>query len=555
MKPTCLKSSLNSQRNDYFNHQSLHVTIKNNKNIHMKQLLIWSILIITIGLSSCRKDFSTKPSTGNLDFSKDTVYLDTIFSGISSSTYTLKVYNRSSEDIHIPSIRLGEGEDSGYRLNVDGIPGRSFEDVNILAKDSIFVFIETTLDTEDIPSILYEDQILFDEGDREQKVQLVSLVKDAYFLYPDKDISGEIETLVFNGEDTEIQGRYLNENHPENGNEFVFTNEKPYIIYGYMMVGTPDNQAKTLIMEAGAQVHFHANSGLYVAPNCSLHILGERNVEGQPETEVIIQGDRLEPEYENIPGQWGTINLLTGSIHNIIEYATIKNGTIGLIVQGISSSTTPTLEIKNSKIFNHLSFGMVAVHSFIEAKNLASNNCGSSGFAGMYGGAYNFTHCSFANSWSGARSTPNIWLIDSNKYLKNEDDPLEYLDLYFANFTNCIMDGNGNIEMEFDREGTDNEFNFKFTNNLIRFNDINNIYADNPLYDFENTDLYANNIFNGEPDFKDLLLNELVIGENSDANANADTTGTAVVPLDITGKTRANPADIGAYEHIIFEDE
>lgn len=508
----------------------------------MKQLLIWSIVIITIGLSSCRKDFSTTPSTGNLEFSKDTVYLDTIFSGISSSTYTLKVYNRSSEAIHIPSIRLGKGEDSGYRLNVDGLPGRSFEDINILAKDSIFIFIETTLNTEEVNSILYEDQILFDEGEREQKVQLVTLVQDAHFLRPDK-IDDIVETLLIDGEDSGIPGRYLTDD------ELTFTNDKPYVIYGYMMVGTPDFAPKTLTIEAGAQVHFHANSGLYVAPNSSLHILGELD------NEVMIQGDRLEPEYEDVSGQWGFINLLPGSVNNTIAYATIKNGTIGLASWSISSNTVPTLSIKNSKIFNQLSFGIIGINSFITGENLVVNNCGSSGFAAMAGGAYDFTHCSFANSWGGARSTPNIWLVDSNKYIKAEDDDLEILDFYFANFTNCILDGNGNIELEFDREGTDNEFNYKLTNNLIRFNDFNNTYTDNPMYDFNNTELFTGNIFNGNPDFKDLILNELIIGENSDANGKADTTGTAVVPTDITGKTRANPADIGAYEHITFDED
>ena len=71
--------------------------------------------------SSCRKDFEFTPSSGNLEFSKDTVYLDTVFTNIGSSTYNLKVYNKSNEDILIPSIKLGQGEASNYRLNVDGI--------------------------------------------------------------------------------------------------------------------------------------------------------------------------------------------------------------------------------------------------------------------------------------------------------------------------------------------------------------------------------------------------------------------------------------------------
>lgn len=145
--------------------------------------VVIAILILTL-LGSCRTDFETEVSSGNLEFSRDTVYLDTIFSNIGSSTYTLKVYNRSKKDIHIPSIRLNRGENSNYRLNVDGIPGKSFSDVTLLAKDSLFVFIETTLDIEDLSqedSYLYTDQILFEGSSKQQEVELVTLVNDAIF--------------------------------------------------------------------------------------------------------------------------------------------------------------------------------------------------------------------------------------------------------------------------------------------------------------------------------------------------------------------------------------
>jgi len=55
-------------------------------------------------------------STGDLKFSRDTVYLDTVFTDIGSSTYTLKVYNNSKNDITIPTIQLGKGLNSKYRM-------------------------------------------------------------------------------------------------------------------------------------------------------------------------------------------------------------------------------------------------------------------------------------------------------------------------------------------------------------------------------------------------------------------------------------------------------
>ncbi|MGK0295941.1 MAG: hypothetical protein ACI884_002114, partial [Ulvibacter sp.] len=132
-------------------------------------LAIFSCLILW---SSCRNDFESIPSTGNLEFSRDTVYLDTVFTNIGSSTYNLKVYNRSNDDIRIPSLRLSQGDASNYRLNVDGLPGKVFNDIQILAKDSIFIFVETTFDVNNIPGggndFLYTDQILFDGGGSQQ---------------------------------------------------------------------------------------------------------------------------------------------------------------------------------------------------------------------------------------------------------------------------------------------------------------------------------------------------------------------------------------------------
>ena len=95
----------------------------------MRYLYTLGLLVIVVLWSSCRNDFDTLPSTGNLEFSKDTVYLDTIFSNIVSSTYTLQVYNRSEEDISIPTGSLNKGDNSSYRLNVNGCAGRTYNNV------------------------------------------------------------------------------------------------------------------------------------------------------------------------------------------------------------------------------------------------------------------------------------------------------------------------------------------------------------------------------------------------------------------------------------------
>lgn len=490
-------------------------------------------------------DFSTQLSSGKLEFSRDTVYLDTVFTNIGSSTYRLKVYNRENHAITIPSIRLGRGVGSGYRLNVDGKPGQFFENVDILAKDSIYIFIETTINYNAISDPLYVDELLFDAGINEQKVNLVTLVQNAHFLFPSKT-NGVIETLVLDGQTTLLKGRYLTDN------ELTFTNQKPYVIYGYMAVGDAQNNPKTLTIQPGAKVYFHANSGLIVNPNSSLHINGILNVDGFPETEVILQGDRLEHSFKNIPGQWGTIWLRQGSVNNQIQYATIKNGNIGLLVDGYTNANTPVLNIQNTQIYNFSQFGIFARLSNILGKNLVFNNFGMGAFAGTQGGVYDFLHCTFANYWSGIRSFPTVYL--NNFYT---EDQVNYVAFHLnrANFTNCIVYGSNNIELKLEKVNAGN-FNYLFTNNLIRFNDAGNNFTNNPLYNFTNTNHFVGNLFNLTPDFKNdfIKINKMWVGANSAGKTKALwDNATQLIPTDITGKPRPNPADLGAYQSVIFE--
>src|SRR5690606_32410098 len=184
----------------------------------MRILSYFFVAFLLVLVSSCRNDFEFEPSTGHLEFSRDTVYLDTVFTNIGSSTYNLKVYNRSNENIVVPFVKLGLGEASHYRLNVDGMAGKVFENVEILAKDSLFIFVETTININNLPNAngnyLYTDYIEFDTSANLQKVELVTLVQDAVFIYPDRDNTTKIvETLTLNvgGQqlETELQGREL----------------------------------------------------------------------------------------------------------------------------------------------------------------------------------------------------------------------------------------------------------------------------------------------------------------------------------------------------------
>ncbi len=501
-----------------------------------------SFLMIVI-FSSCRKDFDTILSSGELSFSKDTVFLDTVFTNIGSSTYKLKVYNNSGNDISIPELALARGQNSMYRLNVDGEPGKTFEDIEILANDSIYVFIETTINYDEITDPIYKDSIRFSGDGKIQYVKLITLTKDAVFLFPSKDSQGVKETINIgideDGNDVDVTGFYLEDN------ELTFTNEKPYVIYGYCAVP----EGKTLTIEAGANIHFHSNSGLIVNEDATLI------VEGELDNEVIFEGDRLEPSFSDVPGQWGVIWLREGSENHDINYAIIKNGSAGIICDAGENLPSPVLNIRNTQIYNNSNFGILGRETNIKGENLVINNSGQASLACIIGGTYNFTHCTFANYWSSSqRQFPSVFVNNYFSYIEGSQTIIETRDLVEANFSNCIIEGSNRIELMIDKVEAP-VFNYFFENSLIRFNDSSNLYSDIEEYNFEDTNHYIDNIFNGNPDFKEKYENELIIGEDSDANGKSNSQGTVDVPIDIMGVTRETPADIGAYQHIIFEDD
>lgn len=501
----------------------------------MRYFISFLICVALITVSSCRKDFSTIPNFGSLEFSKDTVFLDTVFTNIGSATYNLKVYNRGNNAITIPKIALENGTNSNYRLNVDGIPGKEFNNINILAEDSIFVFVETTIDASSITNPLYTDRILFDTGTNQQDVDLVTLVQDANFIFPGKDpISMKIDSLTLDGQPTTIKGRFLEDS------ELTITNTKPTVIYGYAAVSAN----KTLTINAGSQIYFHANSGLIIDKEGSLQVNGTLN------EKVTFQGDRLENSFSNVPGQWGTIWMRAGSKNNEIKHAQIRNGIIGILIDSLGSGTSPTLKLENSEIYNNSNFGILARETNIEAHNVVVGSAGQASLAATVGGTYNFTHSTFANFWNnGIRQLPAVLVNNFFVFIDaNGNETTATRDLNAANFINCIFDGNNNIEFLLDKVDG-GVFNYNIRNCLISFNDSNNSFDGNAEMDFNNPKNYQNIILNGYADFRNNQNEDFIIGENSNAINNAITTP---FTQDLLGADRnTNPA-IGAYQNIVF---
>lgn len=518
----------------------------------MKHSIYIILAAITILFSSCRSDFSTVPSTGELQFSKTKIFLDTIFNNIGSSTYGLKVYNRSNKDINIPKIQLGKGLASKYRMMIDGMTGnqnRIFDNVEILANDSLFVFIEITnnISTAVPTEFTYDDQILFDVGTNQQKVDLTTLIWDAKFIFPNRPISTGIrELLDINGNATDIIGHRLTDNDFSPIGSWTINNLKPTVIYGYALVPN----GKTLTIEKGASLYFHADgySGIIVENGGQLIVDGKKNEVDTTtgalilKNEVTFEADRLEPFFEDVPGQWGGVFIIsdaTTTVSNKIKNLKLKNSTFGVYTQNINGAgATPNLEIIDTQIYNSSVFGLLNRKTNVLGKNVVINLSGQANLACLDGGTYDFTHCTFNNNW---QSTKQVSVLISDYEVINKVANSRVVN---ASFKNCIVYGSNSVQLKLDYlfSATAPEFR----NCMFKFNDANTSIAGKALYNFINIATPPNGNLKGyDPKFKNAAKNQLNILAGSPAIGAANFSFSNF--NDILDNVRTNPSDIGAY--------
>lgn len=513
----------------------------------MRKIIFLVLIGITALTTSCRKDFDTVPSNGGLEFSKQTVYLDTIFTDISSSTYMLKVYNRSNDDISIPAVRLEKGDASKYRIMVDGMTGidgkgKYFPNVEILAKDSLFIFIETTVDIAEAEAdFTYNDRILFGAGTTEQAVNLVTLIQDAHFIFPTRNLDGVKEQISLVG-NTDPEATYLGHalTTPE---ELNWTNDKPYVVYGYAYV--PPGQ--TLTIQEGTKVHFHDGAGIIVDQNARIVIDGNPSIydgDGNlvDDNEVTFEGDRLEPRFSDTPGQWGAVIILSTS-GNSIDHLILKNSTVGLFLTGDGAQNfKPQVNITNSQILNTAFFGVYGIYANITAENLVVNLAGQACFAGLEGGDYSLLHCSLNNNW---QSTSQLTVLFDNY---REDAGLQTDYPLNMSVRNSIIYGSNRVAIQINyKEGTTAASSL-FGHNFIKFNDSGLALENDPKYAFIR-DEQNGNVKNVDPEFNNPNGNQLYIFTTSPAaqagNSAFQTTGNT----DYFGNLRVanpNPA-LGAF--------
>lgn len=463
-------------------------------------------------MAACNKEEYLDNSQAELQFSVDTVMFDTIFSSIGSTTKRFVAINPHNKTIQIDRIALAKGSASNYRLNIDGYEGYSLRDYDIPAGDSIFIFVEVTIDPGK-DEMIEQDSILFIRGNNSQDIDLVSFGQDVHL----------------------IKGQTLEKS-------ITWTADKPFLIYNSVHV---DSMA-CLTIDAGTELYFHRQS--------SMLVLGSLHVNGEFGAPVVFQGDRLEDAYSEVPGQWGAwisfdeggiyllggVHFLAGSRNSSMNYAEIRNGIIGLRADSVVTPGTPTVALNNCKIENMNVAALYGAGAHITAKNCVFANAGEYTAALLYGGTYDFVHCSFANYWSGTRQTPQLLL---NNYFTYESGEENIADVrpFEAYFGNCIV--HGNLEEELLLDGIDEGgFEYQFDHCLLKTEalDIDDPQLTEPVL---NEDPKFVSVYDEYDYHLDTLSAAMNMGDPDIATG---------VPNDLDGNSRLsdeNP-DLGAYERI-----
>ncbi|MEO0734464.1 MAG: hypothetical protein AAFZ52_16625, partial [Bacteroidota bacterium] len=142
--------------------------------------------VVLSALASC--EVETDFVTGNdvrLRFSTDTVAFDTVFTAVGSATQIMTIYNEGDEPVMIDRIRIEDRTGVDFIFNVDGFRGPVAEDVIIWGQDSIFLFVEVTVDPtapENVSPFIAEDRLIVETGDMQSEVVLLAFGQNAFYL-------------------------------------------------------------------------------------------------------------------------------------------------------------------------------------------------------------------------------------------------------------------------------------------------------------------------------------------------------------------------------------
>lgn len=385
--------------------------------------LAFGILLLAVGCSD--DDSFTTSTSARLTFSTDSVKMDTIFSTIGSRTYDFWVYNRASDGIRLQSVRLRQGNQTGFRVNVDGsyldnTLGSIVTNLEVRKGDSIRVFVELTTPENGQPEPqLVEDLLVFRlESGVEQSVVLQGHAWDALFM----------RDVVVTGDS-------------------VIESTKPVVIYGGLRV----DSAATLTIRH-TTLYFHDGPGI--------------DVYGRLLTDsVTLRGDRLDRMFDYLPyhrvsGQWGKeggIVIHASSTGNVLRQTEILNaGRFGVVCDSAAyDADVLRLDMQQCVVHNCTGTGLSATNANIRAWDCLFSNMQGDCVA-VNGGQADIRRCTMAQFYpfSAGRGAALSFVNETP--------------LYGLTLDSCILTGYEEDVVMGAQADTANVFEYQFSNTLLR---------------------------------------------------------------------------------------
>jgi len=471
--------------------------------------LITVLLLLSLFFLQCKKEMTTTSSSAKLSFSANLLFFDTVFATgtTGSSIRIFVVHNYNNQAVVVSSIKLAGQYTSPYEINVDGVAGTNFSNIKIPANDSIYVFVQVNINQQSTNNpALIQDSLVFTTNGNSQWVDLWAFGWNAYYYMPN----------IF-----PATGPAYSTLHPGT----VWKNDRPHVIFGYLF-----DSAGTFTIQAGTHVYFHNNAALIVDSAASLNVIGTAS------NPVTFSGDRLEPSYNYLPGQWYGI-LLYKSLACNISWAVMQNGTTGIQVDTVApGSSKPALTMDHTIIKGMSSYGFVGEGAPVVANNCLIADCQGACVSLLYGGRYHFYQCTFADYWGvvnsfGQRSSSLLYINDYYLAAGSGLDIRRPIDAFFGN---CIIYGALPEEVQLDSAATNDTMNYYFENCVIK---TQHTFPSNH---------FTSCVFQ-DPSFVNPGVDNYILNGGSPASGAGNSTVGANYPIDLTGNTSSPPYAIGAY--------
>lgn len=473
----------------------------------MKKIIYTLLLSVFLAACSEDADFSVSPSL-RLEFSCDTLMFDTLFTSIGSPTAVVKVYNRNSSSLRLNSVTTKSGGASGFRINVDGQYADIVRGVEIRKNDSMYVFVEATLNKNKAEApLLVTDSLLFTlESGVEQQITMIAYGRDVQ---------------IMKGKTFDQDARITKGHH---------------LVYDSLVVG----DKSTLTIDAGAILYFHKDAEFIVR--------GTLLAQGTAEQPVVMRGDRTDNmfdylPYDRIPGQWGGVFIDSASNNNRLEHCDIHSAEYGVkVVAGDTAQCRLTIE--SSRIENFDGNALETIMSRVYVNNTlianARGNC-----VKVVGGNVRFIHCTIANFYVWKQRDVALALHNS---IDGAPAPISE-----ALFANCIIEGSRSDEIMgylSDFEDTvPNAANYKFVSSLINTIEEENERFINIIYDNKDVSPFAKEHFrliDNENFVYDFHLSDSTTARGIAAKEYSD-----ILRYDLDGVERpASSADAGCFQFV-----